>query len=79
MSVTHTIEEDKLILALTGGDREKLDAAKNKHGFKNYQCLLRYCVSILLLNENKHVTIKYDGFLEDVIPANHLLEIEGHI
>lgn len=65
--------KSKLVFEIDHGDLIKLDQAKNKWDFKDYQGFLRFVISLLLLAEEKSLTIKLDGLNQKIVPADHLL------
>jgi hypothetical protein len=74
MAIRDLIEEDnKLHLVIDNGDVDKLDQALNKWSFKDYQSLIRFSVSILLLAEDKSISIKMNGIQTNIQPAPELL------
>jgi hypothetical protein len=74
MSVKTIREPNKLILELDNGDLSKFDEALKKWSFKDEQSMLRFLVSLLLLNENKFFSIKKYGTQTDVVPIPDLLK-----
>jgi hypothetical protein len=77
MAIRDTIEEDnKLHLIIDNGDVDKLDQVLNKWSFKDYQSLMRFSVSILLLAEDKSISIKMNGMQTKIQPAPDLLTLE---
>jgi hypothetical protein len=69
-------KEENSILQLTidNGDLTKLKEALEKWSFKDYQSLLRFSISVLLLNEGQSISIKTKGFSREVKPAPDLLK-----
>ena len=77
MAIRDIIEEDnKLHLIIDNGDVDKLDQALSKWSFKDYQSLMRFSVSILLLAEDKSISIKMSGMQTKIQPAPELLNLE---
>jgi hypothetical protein len=74
MSVQSKKENDKLILELDNGDLREFDKVMEKWSFKDHQSLVRFALSLLVLNENKSFPIKVDNQDRDIIPAPHLLK-----
>ena len=74
MAITSKNEENKLILDIDNGDLVKLNEVLEKWSFKDYQSLLRFSISLLLLNEEKYITIKLDGEKKDLVPSKDLIK-----
>jgi len=74
MAVKSKKNENNLILELDNGDLTKLDAAMEKWHFKDYQSLLRFVVSMLILNETTSFTLQMDNRQQDVVPSADLLK-----
>ncbi len=74
MAITSRNEENKLILDVDNGDLVKLNEVLEKWSFKDYQSLLRFSISLLLLNEEKYITIKLDGEKKDLVPSKDLIK-----
>lgn len=74
MSVYSKTEGDKLILELDNGDRTEFEKVMAKWSFRDHQSLMRFAVSLLVLNENKHFPIKVDNHERDIVPAVHLIK-----
>ncbi len=74
MAVKSVSQDNKLILEIDNGDLAKLNEVMEKWSFKDYQSLLRFSVSILLLNEAKSFGLKIDGTQQEIIPAKELLK-----
>ena len=74
MAVKSIKEGNILKLEIDNGDLEKLDQVADKWRFKDYQSLLRFAISILILSEEKSVTIKKDGVQKNLIPAADLIK-----
>jgi hypothetical protein len=74
MAITSKNEENKLILDIDNGDLVKLNEVLEKWSFKDYQSLLRFSISLLLLNEENYITIKLDGEKKDLIPSKDLIK-----
>ena len=70
-------EDDKLHLVIDNGDLLKLDEALSKWAFKDYQSLMRFSVSLLLLAEDKSISIKMNGIQTEIQPASDLLTVEA--
>jgi hypothetical protein len=66
---------DILELAIDNGDKEKLDQALKKWQFKDYQSLLRFATSVLLLTQDKSLWIIEEdgGDLKNIAPSDDLL------
>jgi len=69
MAVKSKKVNEKLELEIDNGDLTKLDEAMTKWAFKDYESLLRFSISLLILNEDKSFSIKMDGTQSDVVPA----------
>ncbi len=67
--------ENNLILNIDNGDLVKLKEVLNKLSFKDYQSLIRFSISLLLLNEEDYITIKLDGEKKDMIPSKDLIKV----
>lgn len=74
MAVKSKKEGNKLILEIDNGDLVKLDEVMEKWSFKDYQSLLRFSISVLILSENKSISIKLEGRQQDITPASDLLK-----
>ena len=74
MSVQSKRENDKLILELDNGDLREFDKVMEKWSFKDHQSLVRFAISLLVLNENKSFSVKIDNQSQDIIPAAHLIK-----
>ncbi len=74
MSVRSRKEGEKLILELDNGDCREFEKVMEKWSFKDHQSLMRFAISLLVLNENRHFPVKVDDKNRDVIPASHLLK-----
>lgn len=77
MAVKSSEDKDKLILELDNGDRTKFKQIMDKWNFKDEQSLLRFAMSLLILNENDYFGVKIDGRDKDVIPAEDYLKSGG--
>jgi hypothetical protein len=76
MAIRDTLQEEKLHLIIDNGDLVKLDQALAKWSFKDYQSLIRFSVSLLLLTEDKSISIKMKGAQTEIQPAADLLNEE---
>lgn len=74
MAVKSKKEGDKLFLEIDNGELKKLDEVMEKWAFKDYQSLIQFAISILVLNEDRSVSIKRDGILQTFAPATDLLK-----
>lgn len=74
MGIKDEKEGAMLHLHIDNGDLDKLQQAMEKWSFKDYQSLIRFSVSILLLTENKSISIKMNGTQKDIQPASDLLK-----
>ena len=70
MAIKSTKLADKLALEIDNGDMTNIEKVMAKYSFKDYQSCIRFALSILLLNEDKHVSIKMDGQQQEIIPAS---------
>ncbi len=77
MAIKDKMDGAALQLCVDNGDLEKLKQAIEKWEFKDYQSLIRFSVSLLLLTENKSITIKMKGVQTDIQPAIDLLKSNG--
>ncbi len=78
MAIRDTIQDDeKLHLIIDNGDLDKLDQALDKWSFKDYQSLIRFSVSLLLLTEDKSISIKMKGSQTEIRPAQELIKEEA--
>lgn len=69
MAVKSIERDNKLILELDNGEYTKLKEAMGKWSFKDYQSLIRFSVSMLLLNEDNYFSIRIDNRQQDIVPA----------
>lgn len=67
-------KDDLMILEFTNGDIEKFDKVMKKYNFVDAQALIRFAVSILLVNEAKEVMIKQEGSFIPVVPVETIRE-----
>jgi hypothetical protein len=74
MAIKHKKESGILHLSVDNGDLEKLEKALEKWSFKDYQSLIRFSVSVLLLAEDKSIAIKMQGMQKEIQPAQDLLK-----
>ncbi len=74
MAVKGRVEGQKLLLEVDNGDFTKLEEVMKKWAFKDYQSFLRFAISLLILNEEKSVSIKVDGKQQTFAPASDLLK-----
>lgn len=74
MAVKDTKGTDKLTLEIDNGDLSKLDQAMGKWGFNSYQSLLRFSISLLLLNEDNYFNLKIDKADRMIVPASDYLK-----
>lgn len=65
--------KEKLELSIDNGDREKLDEAMKKWGFRDYQSLLRFTSSVLLLTEDKSLWIEESEGMKKIAPSDDLV------
>ena len=77
MAVKSTKNGEKLILELDNGDVVKLEEVMNKWGFKDHQSLIRFVVSMLILNEDNSFSLRIDGRQQNVIPSADFLKYGG--
>jgi hypothetical protein len=76
MAIRDAVQDEKLHLIIDNGDLDKLDLVLDKWSFKDYQSLIRFSVSLLLLTEDKSISIKMKGLQKEVQPAADLLNEE---
>ncbi len=76
MAVKDHMKNDKLQLDIDNGDLVKLKQALEKWSFKDYQSLIRFSVSVLLLAEDKSISIKLKGIQKEIQPAPEILKQE---
>ena len=76
MAIKDIMKEEKLELTIDNGDLVKLRQALDKWSFKDYQSLMRFSVSLLLLAEDFSVSIKMKGTQREIQPAPELLSQE---
>ncbi len=72
MSVKSMEGKDRLTLILDNGDFIEFMKALEKWNFKDHQCLLRFAISLLALNENNYFPLLIDGIYRDIVPGTHL-------
>ena len=73
MAVQSKKEDNKLILELDNGDLREFDKVMDKWKFKDHQSLMRFAISLLVLNENKSFPVKIDNQSTEIVPAPHLI------
>lgn len=74
MSVKSSVNKDQLTLILDNGDYIEFMKTLEKWNFKDHQSLLRFAISLLVLNENNYFPLKVDGISRDIVPASHLIK-----
>jgi hypothetical protein len=74
MSVESTRDKDQLTLKLNNGDLREFDRVMEKWHFKDHQSLMRFAISLLVLNENNFFSVKIDNQHRDVIPTSDLIK-----
>jgi len=74
MSVQSKKEKDKLIIELDNGELREFEKVMDKWHFRDYQSLMRFAISLLVLNENKSFPIRIDNESTDIMPAAHLIK-----
>jgi hypothetical protein len=74
MAIKDKMEERVLHLYIDNGDLDKLEKVLEKWSFKDYQSLVRFSVSVLLLAEDKSIGIKMKGMQKEIQPASDLLK-----
>lgn len=77
MAVRSKREGDKLILDVDNGDFSKLEDVMQKWGFRDYQSFFRFVISTLVLAEEKVISIKLEGYTQEIVPAAHLLKSDA--
>ncbi len=73
MAVTSKDGENKLNLEIDNGDYKEFMNAMKKWDFKDHQSLMRFAISLLVLNENKFFPIKVKNEERYIVPAADLL------
>jgi len=79
MAVRSKEENQQLFLTIDNGDLSKLQMIMEKWSFKDYQSLIRFFTSVLLVTENKFISIKTNGIQNEVQPAAELLQSPGEL
>lgn len=75
MAVRDTKNPDNtLTLHIDNGDLSKLDEVLRKWSFKDYQSLFRFAISVLILTDDKAISIKMNGLEKSITPARDLLK-----
>jgi len=74
MAVKSTQQGEKLLLEIDNGDLSKLNDVINKWGFKDYQSFLRFSISIMLVTEEKFLSIKVDHEEKVIKPSADFLK-----
>jgi hypothetical protein len=77
MAVKSSKSGDKLILELDNGDVIKLEDVMKKWAFKDHQSLIRFVVSMLILNENNSFSLRIDGRQQEIVPSADFLKDGG--
>lgn len=78
MPVQGKQQDQKLILEIDGKELAVLEEVMGKFSFKDCQSLIRFALSMLVLNETKVFSITIEGFPRDITPAAHLLKGENY-
>lgn len=73
MALKASDDNGELTLTLDKGDREKLNQSLHEWGFKDYQSLIRFVVSVLLVSEDKTLWITKNSLPSHIRPASHLV------
>ncbi len=68
MPIKSIEEEGKLTLEIDGREYTYLKEAMKKWSFKDPEGMMRFAITLLWLNENKHFTVNIDGFNQDIQP-----------
>ena len=74
MAIKSQENNDKLILELDNGDYDKLIECMEKWSFKDHQSMLRFAMSVLLVSEDRSLSIKMDGRQQAIAPAKEYLK-----
>lgn len=74
MSVQSKEEANKLMLELDNGDYTEFKKVMDKWKFKDHQSLMRFAISILVLNENSYFSIRVDNEERNIVPISSLLK-----
>ncbi len=61
-----------LTLEIDNGDLTKLESVMEKWSFKDYQSLFRFAISVLILTDDKSISIKMNGVEKNITPAKDL-------
>lgn len=70
-------EVGKLKITLDNGELSKFKETYENWNFKDYQSLMSFMISLVVLNEGPSFKIKIDGIYKDIAPAPDLLKKEG--
>ena len=74
MAVISNEEENIIKLEINNGDYKEFKNAMKKWSFRDNQSLIRFAISLLVLNENKFFPIKVRDEDRYIVPAADLLE-----
>ena len=69
MSITAKDEKNIMSLNLDNGDRKTFLELKDKWKFKDEQSAMRFMMSIMVLSQDRIITINTDEGQQSVIPA----------
>jgi hypothetical protein len=71
----NSADKEVLELAIDNGDKEKLEQALKKWQYKDYQSLLRFTTSVLLVTQDKSLWIVEEegGELKNIAPSDELI------
>ena len=78
MAIKTKSEGEKLILEVDNGDLEKLNKCLDLWRFKDYQSLLRFSMSVMLLTEKQNIWIQSDNAPQLIAPAKEYLKDSGN-
>lgn len=74
MAIKGTLEGDRLRLDVDNGDLEKLNQVIEKWNFRDYQSLMRFAISIMIVTEDNTLGIKSNGNIQPITPAREYLK-----
>ena len=74
MAVISSEKDNRLTLEIDNGDYQEFIKVMKKWSFKDHQSLMRFAVSLLVLNENNFFAVKIKDEDRFIVPAEDLLE-----
>lgn len=74
--ISDDTKDNEITLKIDNGDYIEFKKVMQKWKFKDHQSLMRFAISLLVLNENKYFPMKVDNQERDIVPAPHLIKEE---